>query len=451
MALLNGITTGISEIFETGFQGLGTAIGLPGRGGVLTGLTNMVDTGLDAALGGIPTFGAPPNNFSPLPKGIHEYHLYNTDASKVPPNSGKLRVSPAGIGQSVGLDEDTNPDNKYNVVIKEADKRLNTVLEERSYLDFYFPGEGLQSGQVRRVAFFENPMIRESRSPRYAELPIVTRNEPVRLFVGANPRKVKLEFTYTLPHVEHFFHLMKSALYGLKGFYKTDLVEKPLVPTMVFEGGDLEGIGSIVGLTEAETVYKDWATGKIGQFFGLGFKTDFSDKVSLQNTDRGAGPRFYEPTLLEPKDGIAEAKSSTYLERLLRSWSLDSEDMESMGMVATLYTQFVIDTIRASVIGDNLSLGQVGPPLVRFRHGTIFNEAPFIVKSFDINYLNDKGYEVRTLTPRQIKFSLSLEEFRQQHGAQHGGSQEQVPGASDILNLSTGFFRGDERHTFPKL
>ena len=105
-------------------------------------------------------------------------------------------------------------------------------------------------------------------------------------------------------------------------------------------------------------------------------------------------------------------------------------------MMATYYTQFVIDTIRASVVGDDVKGSRVGPPILRFRHGTLFNESPFIVKSFNITYPTDKGYEYRTLVPRQVKFSLSLEEFHQVHGSHHGDvAKEQVPDATDILDL----------------
>jgi hypothetical protein len=104
-------------------------------------------------------------------------------------------------------------------------------------------------------------------------------------------------------------------------------------------------------------------------------------------------------------------------------------------MMAVYYAQFVIDTIRASVVGDTTKEGPVGPPIVRFRHGTVFNEAPFIVRDFSIKYPQDKGYEYRSLMPRQVQFTLNLEEFRQTHGSHHGGPTNQIPDASDILEL----------------
>ena len=81
--------------------------------------------------------------------------------------------------------------------------RMNTALEDRSYLDFYFP----TSTGRRRVVMWENPEITEARQPRYASQPVLQRNEPVRMFTGADARKVTVRFTYTLPHIAEFWNM----------------------------------------------------------------------------------------------------------------------------------------------------------------------------------------------------------------------------------------------------
>ena len=129
-----------------------------------------------------------------------------------------------------------------------------------------------------------------------------------------------------------------------------------------------------------------------------------------------------------------------FVKRLINAWATDGEALNNGDMVATYYTQFVIDTLRASVVGDTTDNGNapVGPPIVRFRHGTLFNEAPFIVKSMNVDYGTESGMEVRTLMPRQVKFTLNLEEFRQTYGAQHGEGREIVQGAGNIIDLTFG-------------
>ena len=463
MSLLNGITPGVDEIMS-GKDSFGNS------GGLLTGITKGINEATNKYLNMIPgmdnlPLGAPGSEYAPLPKGISEYQ-YARDQSEA---AGDAFLPP-------GLDEN-NPINYkqsfapvfdvWNGIIKENTARINTVLEERAYVDFYFPNSEIGR---RRVCFFENPMITETRQPVYASKRVVARNEPVRMYVGSEARKVKVAFTYTLPHVEHFFNLIGDIGATCRGFSNS-------IAQNGEDAAKLRGIGGAPQRTEWKD-WRDFTAQKVSEFFGsfktitngppepidwasdslfamnpnrnqrgqggLGGRSPTSTKgtVGMTNTSQTKGPRFYEPNRSwnKPVEGwlthnMGSMGEIGFQERLVKSWSLKQEDLDAAGMVATFYTQFVIDTIRASVVGDTVQIGAVGPPIARFRFGTIFNEAPFIVKNFSINYVNTAGYEVRTLLPRQIKFTLDLEEFRQTHGSHHGDFQEQVPGASNILEL----------------
>ena len=427
MSLLNGITPGIDEI-------MGKTDSFGNSGGLLTGITKGISEATDSLLGKIPgienlPLGSPGSEYAPLPKNISEYQ-YARDQSEAAGNS----FMPSYLNENNPIDYQQSfapVFDIWNGIIKENTARINTVLEERSYLDFYFPNTDIGR---RRVCFFENPSIVESRRPNYASKNIVARNEPVRLYTGSEARKIKLNFTYTLPHVEHFFNLIGDIGATCKGFgYGTP-------PT----GADNYNAGGLVGAPQ-RSKWKDWrdfTAEKVAQFFG-NFETQTEGPtVSMLNNDSTKGPRFYEPNRSwnKPVEGFEDIKQGGigeigFQERLVKMWSLKGEDLDAAGMVATFYTQFVIDTIRASVIGDSVKIGPVGPPIVRFRHGTVFNEAPFIVRNFTVDYQTKAGYEVRTLLPRQVKFTIELEEFRQTHGSHHGNTQEQVPGASNILEL----------------
>lgn len=427
-------------------------------GGLLTGITKGINEVLDKGLGWIPTFGAPDQQFNPLPKGLFEvnelypnwnYYPGGTGEKALPPTSwsasqilfgfknGQDRQS-LGIGKVInagGLDEVGlyreerlglhGAQEEWGGVIKENTARVNTVLEERSYLDFYFPNSDIGR---RRVVFFENPKITEQRVPKYARKNIVGRNEPVRLFVGADARKVKLSFTYTLPHVEAFFAMMGALPAG----FSTEVVKKPF-----FSVGGIDD-------TPKETNLNAWrafTAETISKFFGKDLSVNStSGTISMLNPSK-TGPRFYEQNrnMVTDKEGMEVIKQGedTFIQRLVNAWSLNPDD-STPDAVATYYTQFVIDTLRASVVGDDINEGNmmVGPPLVRFRHGTVFNEAPFIITSMNIDYSTQSGYEVRTLLPRQVKFTLDMEEFRQTHGSHHGNIHENVRNASSIIELN---------------
>ena len=307
--------------------------------------------------------------------------------------------------------------------------RINTVLEQRSYLDFYF-NKPLALAQVthrvrgkpttlRRVCMFENPEITETRAPKYAKRDIIQRNEPVRLFVGADVRKVKVKFNYTLPHVTQFFNEMIDQGFHPPGFEShTEYI------------------------ANAQTLLNN----TLKEFFGQDFKvSDGSGITKFYNPARSKGPYFVSAgetiASWERIKGVeANNKHATASTRALRSgwgWT-DTKDLFQPVLMAAYYTQFVLDTIRASVLGDTLdSRTTVGPPIVRFRHGTVFNAAPFIVRNFTIDYVKTGGYEPRTLLPRIITITLDLEEFRQLHGSHHGelDFNEKLPGANDVLDL----------------
>lgn len=385
--------------------------------------------------------------------------------------------------------------------------RINAVLEERSYLDFYFPNQAAgapvirpkkgtsiftASGKAkvnfgigslslpglgtdfsedrldyspegrRRVAFFENPSIREDRTARYATQAIVARNEPARLYVGSEARKLKLDFTFTLPHVEYFFEM--AFLQGLQGFGSPALTNLSYEDYSKYTKAHLDKffgsyfatapIGDPV-TAAAATASVDAARAALGLFGARqlpppreklanerDFHATYVKNTGPKTTSPGygnKGPRAYDPLWQNPQDGYEVFNPETRLNEIRHTGALSRNmfhlSKESIGMMATYYTQFVIDTIRASVVGDTTKLGPQGPPIVRFRNGTNFREESYIVKNYSITYPSDKGYEYRTLIPRQVKFSLSLEEFNQTHGSHHGGTTNQVPDGLDILSL----------------
>ncbi len=441
--------------------------------GLLDGITKGINEIFDATINQIPTIGASKPMYNPIPAGTLEIKdinpedapqlgselqkplnnnvdevsevtqlpalgstvntpvrtVYNGTEVQVPPSnpsqpetganaksSPSLNPIPRRVSSNdangtilgvteIGIVDDTKKrkynESEWNGILKENTARINTVLEERSFLDFYFPN---QTVGTRRVAFFENPSIQEQRSARYAQQNILTRNEPVRLYVGSDARRVTLRFNYTLPHVAAFWAEVGRPPIGR--FNKEILNSYKIATKLAIE-----------------------------KFFvGVKVEANAAGKSTFANYG-STGPR------LTDSNGKGDGKSSMgylnvpFVVGLFSNWATDAASMDTPIMAAAHYTQYVIDTIRASVVGDLTNIGPQGPPIVRLRHGTVFDEAPFIVKTFSISYPTDKGYEVKTLYPRVISFDLQLEEFRQTQGSHHGDTSEQLPGASDIIDL----------------
>ena len=393
--------------------------------GLLTGITESINEILDGTVNKLPTFGAPQQQYQPLPNDLMEINDLHPNWNYYPGGVG----NPLPKADEIALENSTNPakEELWDGIIKESTARVNTVLEERSYMDFYF--QNTLIGR-RRVVFFENPKITEQRAPKYASKQIVGRNEPVRLWTGADARKVRVNFTYTLPHVEHFFKLMGSLPAGF-----SDQAVTNTAPT------DMKGVGDTPEWANVNA-YRKFTAETVAKLFGVNFNANATEGASVGITNNSLnGPRLYkeDKSTLTPVEGFEMNAGGTgeFIRMLVNCWSINPTALTNVDMVATFYTQFVIDTLRASVIGDTLKNNTVvGPPIVRFRHGTVFNEAPFIVRSFNVEYDTKAGYEVRTLTPRQVNFSIELEEFRQTHGSHHTTTQEQVPSAGQVLELS---------------
>ena len=53
-----------------------------------------------------------------------------------------------------------------------------------------------------------------------------------------------------------------------------------------------------------------------------------------------------------------------------------------------------------------------GPPVIRLRHGILYQDVPCICTNYSIDYNEAAGYDIDTLLPRQLKVTMKLEEIR---------------------------------------
>lgn len=346
---------------------------------------------------------------------------------------GALVDSADGVTESGGGDTlpgDPSVVSPYEVIVKAAEARVNAVLEERSFLDFEFPHPDLGT---RRVAMWENPEITETRSPNYARQAIVQRNEPARLYIGSDPRKVTLRFTYTLPFIEEYLYKANTKPAGF-----TDDVTSPRPSTALRMPSFSPSTVKQQYLEYIQSVLRDHlgVPGVPGTLLPDTF-TAGRGTAGWEFRNKGLkGPTVWDG--LDRKEGISSPiEAGGPLPQGLHGWAYDGQTMGDPQMEAIAYTLFVIDTIRASVIGDNMDIATYGPPIVRFRHGIVYTQNPFILTSYNIDFNSKSGVDPRTLIPRQVRFSLEMEEFHQTTGAHHGEFNEDLPGSSDLLSLDS--------------
>ena len=70
-----------------------------------------------------------------------------------------------------------------------------------------------------------------------------------------------------------------------------------------------------------------------------------------------------------------------------------------------------VNLVRAAAMNNSSNTVQ-GPPIVRLTHGPMYNNVPFVVSDYNIAMNQEAGYEVETLTPREIVINMTMREFR---------------------------------------
>ena len=243
--------------------------------------------------------------------------------------------------------------------------RMNQYMEDHGYLMFVFPNDDFF------LPFFENPTITASRNANYADVPVMNRNEPWRVWTGASPEKVDITFNMTLPHIMQF--AIKTAC---------SLREQNWVPESYRE--------SIGVLAE-----NSW---------------------NAQSYDYEQNPEIKE--WVESREYVVS--EGTDIEPSQRP-NTDAYEL-------TQYISFMIDLIRASVIGSVEQNYVEGPPIIRLKFGTLYDEASFVAKSYSFKFDGKEGYDNETLLPRRIKVRMSLESLHQR-------SADVLPGWDSILHL----------------
>ena len=70
-----------------------------------------------------------------------------------------------------------------------------------------------------------------------------------------------------------------------------------------------------------------------------------------------------------------------------------------------------VNIIRASVM-NNARNPLYGPPVVRLHHGVLYQDIPCVCTDYSISWDERSGYDIKTMLPKRLTISMSLEEFR---------------------------------------
>jgi len=260
----------------------------------------------------------------------------------------------------------------------------NRKLHQKSRLHFHYDkGNGHRA--IVRLPFFENILVEETKSARWKKFQVVSRSSDLYAYLGADSRKLSLTFSMTLPHIQDLIDNIGVASYidydvspeDPKGEF-----QKPTPPKTTAT--------ALYDAIESNDVSTEEATFQ-----------ELIDGKPLYNTEAAfsintiGGMPFIDPTAATINDTV---------ENIENTKSFNSNKLLDTVM-------FWINTIR-SCVSNNAKDTSLGPPIIRLTHGVMFNDVPCIATSVSITSDPMAGFDKKTLLPRKIDVTMSLEEFR---------------------------------------
>ena len=282
--------------------------------------------------------------------------------------------------------------------------RINQLLEDKGFVGFHFDDNQDLSFTI---PFFENPKISESRDAKYANNEIMNRNEPWRLWTGASPRKVKVDFSITKPHVQSF---TDGALEALATDFQSNIRGgKNLKQDFQFYIRGEQNLRSEFA--------KEIRPGPVDQF----------GQQSVWGSDRLAASRF-------DSDEDFTVPMSSHNPAAAQDAFFAASELSTVHDKVWLHIMTSLQSVRAGVVRSNSNETLNGPPTLRLKFGGMFHETEkYILKSYGVKYDERAGYEESSLglLPRKIDISLTLESFSQ--GIGENDSILNPPGWDTIL------------------
>lgn len=347
-----------------------------------------------------------------------------------------------------------------------GNKKLgDRFLPERGYLLLVYPEKGkgkntksINTNKKIKIPFYENPIIQESKSSRYATYKLLGRNSDLFSYLGADARTISLSTTFTLPHL---FEFMKSGPWVSK-----DLMFNQ-VPKFTFLKRDIRNILSSEGTyTQDEIDEKSTALARKGVqsevdaavngYYGQdavrtkdsvkSFEAEFNELkandagITKQDATLGLGGRRASGG--GPLDLPADFRAN-----LVPSFESSSDPRHVKAAFV-----YYINLLRSCVLGSE-ELG-LGPPIIRLNYGPLYQDVPCFTTQYSIEIDEVAGYDLQTLLPRRVTLSLQLLEVRVGDFTTHapekfGLPDDNVPSWESVLKYGTLDPRAEPRLTNP--
>jgi hypothetical protein len=303
---------------------------------------------------------------------------------------------------------------------KGYDGRLNKNkrrLPERSHLTLEFPQK---DDRVLRtfVPFMENPQISEKGRANLNSYNLVGRAGQLFSYAGADSRKLSVTFNISLLHViemasDEGIDPMFTRQFQ---FFFTDREQAKGLFNLKQEIS-LEREAEALGLQSAEFTEQqvESLNNKLNEQLGpKEGDLQIRDKDGFGRDHARLNREYYRKVAGiitgQPLNFDAEAFVDSLLPFTVQEDPNEASKLKSLNDSIDLVYLW-LNLIRATVLNrsDNTAYG---PPIVRLTHGAMYNNVPCLVEDYSISIIEDRGYDVETLTPKGIQIVLQLVESR---------------------------------------
>jgi hypothetical protein len=307
---------------------------------------------------------------------------------------------------------------------------IDRRLPQRSFLKYIYHDNGNKPPYIARVPFFENITVGESRKANYSQYSILADNEFDFEYVGTESRKFSLTFEINLLHLLQeaydFISLTNPASSKFvdkekfKSFYKTNVNDNKIPFSKNLY---LEYFSDPEVKTSADSVLDELLNKKQFAEFSVPATLLVEDSTvpiavspTIQSYIEILRTLYHAESLNERLSNLTSLTTALDLEGAVNVLESDrnlqiQQSLEDLTATLKVLDQVVYFTniIRSSVLSKGKGTS-VPPPLVYLNHGVLYQNVPCICTDYNLSIDKNVTYDLPTLLPFTLKFSVNLVE-----------------------------------------
>jgi len=284
---------------------------------------------------------------------------------------------------------------------------VNHKLEDRSRLLFVFPQEAGKDPIIRVCPFFENPTISERRSSNLVKYDVLGRSGNLFGYTGSKSRQINVEFNITLPQVFHF----------ASQNFSTEQI------TLETDDSKREKFFNQLEIqTDAAIEATKWEAKR------KEFLTILNDGIDpLGTTPPDPGTAAAALAAAGPAGVAAAATPNPINDNTIFASEMGAYHGTHLYAQAVEIITFWIGLIRSSVM-NNSQNPTLGPPVIKLKHGIMYDRISTIAENYSIDIVEPAGYDMVSLLPRRIRVKLNLFEIQKNPNNAPGDREETIYG-----------------------